>query len=72
MSGLLFRNVAELVTGTSAGSDGILRGASLAVVDGRVAEVGPHETLRGRFAGSVQVDCGGGVLTPGFVDSHTH
>jgi imidazolonepropionase len=37
-----------------------------------IADVGPEATLRGAHPLATLVDCDGGVLTPGFVDSHTH
>ncbi len=40
--------------------------------DGRILAVAPDAELRQRFAGASEFDCNGGVLTPGFVDSHTH
>lgn len=46
--------------------------AAVAVTNGRVVDVGPQDAIRARYAGSSQVDCGRGVLTPGLVDSHTH
>jgi imidazolonepropionase len=49
-----------------------LRGAAVAVAGGRIAEVGPEAELRSRYPGAVEVDCAGGTLTPGLVDSHTH
>lgn len=47
-------------------------GVAVAVADGRVVSVGPLADLRARHRGAREVDCRGGVLTPGFVDSHTH
>jgi imidazolonepropionase len=42
-------------------------------VDGEhVAAVGPIAELRQSFPHATDVDCQGGVVTPGFVDSHTH
>ena len=37
-----------------------------------IVDVGPEATLRGAHPLATLVDCDGGVLTPGFVDSHTH
>jgi len=51
---------------------GILTNAAVAVAGGRVVEVGPREVLEPRYANFTPVDCRGGVLTPGLVDSHTH
>jgi imidazolonepropionase len=51
---------------------GVRRGAAVAVQGGRIAAIGPAGELRARFPGAGEVDCQGGLLTPGLVDSHTH
>jgi imidazolonepropionase len=43
----------------------VMRGAS-------IAGVGPLTELRAANRDAVEIDCGQRVLTPGFVDSHTH
>jgi imidazolonepropionase len=40
--------------------------------DGTVLAVAPDAELRAQFPNTAEVDCARGVLTPGFVDSHTH
>lgn len=40
--------------------------------DGRVVRVAPDRDLRAAHPRAELVDCAQGVLTPGFVDSHTH
>lgn len=40
--------------------------------DGRILAVAPDAALRAQFPRAAEVDCARGVLTPGFVDSHTH
>jgi imidazolonepropionase len=40
--------------------------------DGEVEHVGPERELAAAHRDATIVDCAGGVLTPGFVDSHTH
>ena len=73
MSGaLLFRNAAEVVTCTSTRAESVLRHAAVLVRDGRIVSVGDEAAMRAAAAGASVVECGGGVLTPGFVDSHTH
>jgi imidazolonepropionase len=81
MTRLLFVNASQVVTcagpararrGTEMGDAGILVDAAVAVEDDRIADVGRAEDLRARFPGAEQVDCAGGVLMPGLVDSHTH
>jgi imidazolonepropionase len=47
-------------------------GAAVAVAAGRVVEVAPEAELSARHPRAERVDCEGGVLTPGLVDSHTH
>ncbi len=51
---------------------GVLKNAGVAIESGRIAAVGDVKDLRPRFAGATEIDCRGGVLTPGLVDSHTH
>jgi imidazolonepropionase len=51
---------------------GLLKGAAVAVSDDRIAAVGPQPELERRFPDVARVDCQGGVLLPGWVDSHTH
>src|SRR5690349_11540529 len=51
---------------------GILTDVAVAVRDGRVLGVGPAAGLRRLHHGATEIDCAGGVLTPGLVDSHTH
>jgi imidazolonepropionase len=78
---LLFVNATQVVTCQGPGrgrrgaemSDASVRSnVAVAVVGGLIADVGPEADLRARFAAAEIVDCQGGVLTPGFVDSHTH
>lgn len=77
----LFFNTSQLVT--CAGPARARRGQELRelgivahgalVVDGeRVAAVGTEGELRRRFPAADEVDLGGRLLMPGFVDSHTH
>ena len=62
MSGFTLQN-ALVVTGTE--DDAAV--ADVAVVDGRIAEIGPGIVVRGE-----SIDCAGAWLGPGFVDLHTH
>lgn len=50
----------------------VLEGAAVAVDGDRIAAVGPAADLLRAYPGAEQVDCAGGVLAPGLVDSHTH
>jgi imidazolonepropionase len=69
---LLFRAAAEVVTCTSTSASAVLPGAAVLVRDGRIAAVGAEAELRAAAPQATIVECGGGVITPGFVDSHTH
>ena len=51
---------------------GILKNTAVAVSNGRIAAIGSANDLRAAYADAEVVDCRGGVLTPGLVDSHTH
>jgi imidazolonepropionase len=78
---LLFVNASQVVTCAGAprarkGSEmrdaGIMRNTAVAVSGGRIAMIGAASDLKNAFADAEVVDCRGGVLTPGLVDSHTH
>jgi imidazolonepropionase len=78
---ILFVNAAQIVTcagpararkGTEMREAGILRNTAVAVSNGRIAMIGSASDLKHAYADAEVVDCRGGVLTPGLVDSHTH
>jgi imidazolonepropionase len=52
---------------------GILKDAAILVRDGRIAVTGAWKEVR-RAAGAMteEIDAGGSLVTPGFVDAHTH
>lgn len=66
---LVFTNATQIVT---AADDTVHENAALVVRDGRVAGIIPAQEVMSRYPGAAIVNCEGGVLTPGFVDSHTH
>ncbi|HJU69197.1 MAG TPA: imidazolonepropionase [Gemmatimonadaceae bacterium] len=81
MSALLFYNASQVVTcsgpprarrGGELGDAQTRRGVGVLVVEDRVAMVGPPEELERARPDAERIDCGGGLLTPGLVDSHTH
>src|SRR5690606_24656833 len=72
MAAMLFTGAAEVVTGESTGPEGIRSGVAVAVRDGAIAAVAPEADLERRFPDAQRVDCSGCIITPGFVDSHTH
>lgn len=69
---LLLTGAAEIVTGLSTAEDGIVRNGAVAMGDGRILAVGEQARLEHEYPNAARTDCGGQVLTPGFVDSHTH
>ena len=81
MSDLLFVNAAQIVTcagpararkGKEMRDAGILKKTAVAVSSGRIAMIGSASDLQHAYPDAEVVDCRGGVLTPGLVDSHTH
>jgi imidazolonepropionase len=80
-SSLLFVNAAQIATcagpararrGAEMRDAGVVTGQAVSVVGERIAAVGPQRELERAYPGAARVDCRGGVLTPGLVDSHTH
>ncbi|MEO8580213.1 MAG: imidazolonepropionase, partial [Gemmatimonadales bacterium] len=78
---LLFVNAKQVVTcagpararrGKEMSDAGILTNTAVAVSGGRIAMIGAARDLERVFSDAEIVDCRGGVLTPGLVDSHTH
>jgi imidazolonepropionase len=78
---LLFVNAKQVVTCAGAprarvGSEtrdcGVLSDTAVAVEGDRIAAVGARAALEREYESATVIDCGGGVLTPGLVDSHTH
>src|SRR3954464_7161677 len=78
---LLFVNASQVVTcagsararrGAEMRDVGILRSTAVAVSGGRIAMIGAAVDLRNAFADADVIDCQGGVLTPGLIDSHPH
>ena len=77
----LFVNASQVATcagpararrGKELADAGVLSGAAVAVEGERIAAVGPRAELERAYPAAERVDCGGRLLTPGLVDSHTH
>jgi imidazolonepropionase len=80
-AGLLFVNAGQVVTcagpaharrGAAMADAGVRRDVAVLVEDDRITAVDDEATLRRTAHAATIIDCGGGLLTPGFVDSHTH
>ncbi|MEP7067443.1 MAG: imidazolonepropionase [Gemmatimonadota bacterium] len=78
---LLFVNAKQVVTcagaprarvGAEMRDCGVRTDAAVAVDGERITAVGPSAELERAHPHATVVDCAGGVLTPGLVDSHTH
>jgi imidazolonepropionase len=78
---LIFANAAQVVTcrgpararrGGEMADAAIRTNVAVAVEGERIAAVEPLAELRARFPRAMEIDCRGGVLMPGLVDSHTH
>jgi len=81
VTNLLFVNAAQVVTcagpprarkGSAMADAGVVSAVAVAVSDGRIAALGSAKDLIAAYGDHEIIDCRGGVLTPGLVDSHTH
>ena len=55
-----------------AGPETPARADAMAVAGGKILAIGPQAALRRRFRAKEEVDGAGALLSPGFVDAHTH
>ncbi len=76
---LLIHSAGQLLTlsggpqrGDLLGKLGIIEDGAVAIADGQVLDVGPTQKLKASYPGAEQLDAGGQVMMPGFVDPHTH
>ncbi len=79
---LLVHSAAQLCTvppheggpqrGSGLGDLGLIPDGAVAIAEGRIVEAGPTARLRARYRALREVDAGGRVVMPGFVDPHTH
>ena len=77
---LLILHARQLITCASNGPKrgaamtdvGLIEDGAVAVKDGEIVAVGPTDELLARYAARMIVDATGKVVTPGFVDAHTH
>lgn len=78
---LLFVNAGQIVTcagaprarrGVEMADAGLRSGVAVLVEGDQIVKVAPQPELERRYPDAERVDCAGGLLTPGLVDSHTH
>ncbi|MGE3466973.1 MAG: imidazolonepropionase [Pyrinomonadaceae bacterium] len=78
---LIIYNAGQLVTCASVGKPkrgaamqevGIIEGGAVAIADGRFVGVGPSAEILTEFESDELLDAEGRVVSPGFVDPHTH
>ncbi|MCB5261459.1 MAG: imidazolonepropionase [Candidatus Cloacimonetes bacterium] len=74
-------NIGQVATMASGGKSksgaqmndaGILSDAGIAIRDGLILEIGPSAEIEKKYHWDEAIDAKGRILTPGFVDSHTH
>lgn len=58
--------------GARLGDLGLIADGAVAVQDGHILTVGPTAEVRARVTARTELDASGRVVTPGFVDAHTH
>ena len=70
----LLRNALVATCDRGPGDAGVIARGAVAISDGVVSWVGPDRELEAAVEteGAEVVDCGGRLVTPGLVDSHTH
>jgi len=78
---LLIHSAAQLLTLASAGGPqrgaelgrlGIIEDGAVAVCDGQVLLTGSTASIRAQVEATHEIDAGGRVVMPGFIDPHTH
>jgi imidazolonepropionase len=72
MAVTILTGASQVVTCEMLDERAVRTGIAVALEGGRVAALGPEAELVRRYRGAERIDCEGGVLTPGLVDSHTH
>jgi imidazolonepropionase len=72
VSEILFTGAEQVLTCESTGADSVRSGVVLAVRDDAIAALTSEQDLQTRSPRAARIDCSGCVITPGFVDSHTH
>jgi len=78
---LIINNALQLITlkgpakarsGKEANNLSILKNGALAVLNGRIVDVGKNYEVCKQYKADTVIDASGKVVMPGFIDSHTH
>lgn len=78
---LLIENIGELVTmfgpncpriGSQMQDVGIITHAAIAIHQGKIVALGPQTEISQKYTGIQNIQANGQLVTPGFVDPHTH
>lgn len=59
-------------TGKAMNDAGLVKDAAIAVKDGKIVAIDKTSEIMARYEGGMLIDAEGGIITPGFVDPHTH
>lgn len=59
-------------TGSQMKEVGLMKSAGIAIKDGRILDLGGAQEIAAKYSWLERIDAQGRILTPGFVDSHTH
>lgn len=59
-------------TGKAMNDAGIIKDAAIAVKDGKIVAIDKASEIMAHYEGGLHIDAEGGIITPGFVDPHTH
>src|SRR4051795_5154011 len=78
---LLITNIGQLVTCSSGGTAkrrsemldvGLVNDAAIAIADGKILAIGKSGDIENTYEAARTADAKGAVISPGFVDPHTH
>ena len=57
---------------TLEGTEEVIPDGAVAISNGRIAAIGPREQICGAYAGRDCIDARGGIVHPGFIETHLH
>jgi imidazolonepropionase len=72
MAAIILTGASQVVTCESTDEACVLGNAAIVMEHGVISDIGHATELKTRFENASVIDCSDCVITPGFVDSHTH